>query len=234
MQGILLVDKPIGWTSFDVVNYIRKIIAEDQKVKPTKIKVGHIGTLDPLASGLLVLLVGKEYTTRAAILAKLDKDYEVEMYLGQISATGDSESEPTIVSDRIPTPAELKTALDSFVGHIDQTPPAYSAVKIKGQRAYQLAREGKPVALKPRPVIIYNLKTASYDYPKVLFTTRVSSGTYIRSLVKDIGDKLGVGAYMSGLTRTRIGPFYLIDSLQLEALTVSQITNRLLTPEMPG
>src|SRR3954464_11531286 len=137
MQGILLIDKPAGWTSFDVVNYVRKIVAGAEGKKPKQIKVGHSGTLDPFATGLLILLIGKEYTKRAAEFSKLDKTYEVTMELGKASTTGDPEGEITAVSNTVPTPKQLQEAAERFRGQITQVPPAYSAIKINGQRAYK-------------------------------------------------------------------------------------------------
>ena len=207
MQGVLLVDKPKGWTSFDVVNYVRRMVATEEGKKPKNTKVGHTGTLDPLATGLLVLLVGKEYTRKATELTKLDKTYEVTMCLGQTSTTGDEEGEKTAVSDTIPDEKAILAALDAFQGHLMQVPPAFSAMKINGQRAYKLAREGKEVALEARPVTIYKNSLTSYEYPFVKFTSEVGSGTYIRSLVEDLGKALGTGAYMSDLRRIRVGRF---------------------------
>lgn len=207
MQGILLIDKTSGWTSFDVVNYVRKQVAAIEGKKPKNCKVGHTGTLDPLATGLLVLLVGKEYTRRAAELSKHDKTYEVTMKLGETSITGDDEGEKTPVNSRIPGEEEILEALKKFTGKSMQTPPAYSAIKINGQKAYDLARKGKSVVLEPRPVTIYDIRDVTYDYPHVHFTCDVSSGTYIRSLVEDIGSELATGAYMSSLRRTRVGTY---------------------------
>lgn len=205
MQGIILVNKPSGWTSFDVVNYVRKMVAHAEGKKPKNCKVGHTGTLDPLATGLLVILVGKEYTRRAAELSKHDKTYEVIMKLGENSTTGDDEGEKTPVSQRIPGENEVMAALQKFTGDIMQTPPIYSAIKINGQKAYDLARKGKEVKLEPRPVTVYEIRNMTYAYPLVYFTCDVSSGTYIRSLVEDVGRELGTGAYMVGLRRTRVG-----------------------------
>lgn len=211
-QGLLLVDKPSGWTSFDVVNFVRKQVAAVEGKKPKNTKVGHTGTLDPLATGLLVLLVGKEYTRKATELTKLDKTYEVTMKLGEISSTGDGEGEKTVVSDTIPTKEAVLEALQSLQGQILQVPPAFSAMKINGQRAYKLAREGKTVELEARPITIYKNELTDYTYPFVRFVSDVGSGTYIRSLVEDLGKLLGTGAYMSDLRRTRIGKFYLEDA----------------------
>jgi tRNA pseudouridine55 synthase len=207
MHGVLLIDKPKGWTSFDVVNYVRKMVAQAEGKKPKHVKCGHTGTLDPLATGLLVLLVGKEYTRKAAELTKLDKTYEVTMKLGEVSSTGDDEGEKRAVSSTVPTQKAILEALQTFQGQIMQVPPAFSAMKVNGQRAYKLAREGKPVELEARPVHIYKNVLTSYDYPYVKFTSEVGSGTYIRSLVEDLGKALGTGAYMSDLRRTNTGTF---------------------------
>lgn len=215
MQGVVLVDKPSTWTSFDVVNYIRRMVATAEGKKP---KVGHTGTLDPLATGLLVILVGKDYTRRAAEWSKLDKTYEVTMKLGQTSTTGDEEGEKADGSDRAPSLDEIEQVLQQFTGDIMQTPPIYSAMKVGGVRAYKLAREGKEVALEPRPATIHRNELTSYEYPYVRFTSAVSSGTYIRSLVEAMGKALGTGAYMSGLRRTRIGKFDLVDAVDVKAL----------------
>lgn len=213
MQGILLVDKPKTWTSFDVVNYIRRQVATVEGKKPKNVKVGHTGTLDPLATGLLVILVGKEYTRKAQELSKQDKTYEVTMRLGMTSTTGDEEGEKTAVSDTQPSEEAIQVALQKFTGTIMQVPPAFSAMKINGQRAYDLARAGKPVSLEARPVTIYRSDLVSYDYPFVRFDCDVSSGTYIRSLVEDLGKELGTGAYMSDLRRTRIADFSIDDAI---------------------
>lgn len=212
MQGVLLVDKPKSWTSFDAVNYVRRQVAAVEGKKPKNTKVGHTGTLDPLATGLLVLLVGKEYTRRATELTKLDKTYEVVMKLGLASTTGDEEGEKTAVSADEPSEQAVKAALEKLQGRIMQTPPAFSAMKINGQRAYDLARKGQAVTLEARPVTIYANRFTSYDYPFVRFTSEVGSGTYIRSLVEDLGSLLGTGAYMADLRRTRVGAFSLADA----------------------
>jgi tRNA pseudouridine55 synthase len=214
VQGILLIDKQKDWTSFDVVNYVRKMVATAEGKKPKNTKVGHTGTLDPQATGLLVLLVGKEYTRRAEELTKLDKTYEVTMKLGQTSTTGDEEGEKTAISDNQPAKEEIEAALQQFTGDIMQTPPAFSAMKINGQRAYKLAREGKEVILEPRPIKIYKTELTSYDYPYVKFISEVGSGTYIRSLVEDLGKVLETGAYMSDLRRTKVGEFSIAEARQ--------------------
>lgn len=215
-DGILLVDKPKGWTSFDVVNKIRFTAAKERDKKPKNIKVGHAGTLDPLATGLLVVLIGKEYTKKASEYSKMDKTYEVTMKLGQISSTGDDEGEKTEVSNTKPTKEELLKAVNSFIGDIMQTPHAYSAIKINGQRAYKIARRGEDVEIEPRKIRINSFDLTDYNYPKVHFTTSVSSGTYIRSLVEDIGKKLGTGAYMSDLRRTQVGEFKIEEAEKID------------------
>lgn len=220
MQGLLLVDKPKTWTSFDVVNYVRKFVAAAEGKKPKNTKVGHTGTLDPLATGLLVLVVGKEYTRRASEFSKLDKTYEVTMKLGQTSTTADDEGDKTPVSDAIPSETAVRAALEQFTGHIMQTPPQFSAMKIDGQRAYKLARAGKMVEMQARPVTIYSNEMTSYDYPYVKFTSTVSSGTYIRSLVEDIGKVLETGAYMSDLRRTLVGQFTIDHALAPDSPTL--------------
>jgi tRNA pseudouridine55 synthase len=227
MNGLLLVDKPKGWTSFDVVNKVRRIVAADEGRKPKNVKVGHTGTLDPLATGLLVLLVGKEYTRRAGELSKLDKTYEVTMKLSENSTTGDAEGDKTKISDAVPTEDAIRRQLAEFTGHLMQVPPIFSAMKINGKRAYDLARQGKEVELKPRPVTIYRNEFISYQYPFVRFDCDVSSGTYIRSLVEDLGKTLGTGAYMSDLRRTKVGDYSIDNAIVMDEATVEHIAAHL-------
>ena len=225
MNGILLIDKPAGWTSHDVVAKIRAII---RARTGQRVKVGHVGTLDPAATGLLVILVGS-YTKRAAEFAKLDKTYEAEITLGAISSTGDSEGKISSKSAKKPTKEAVEAVLASFLGEIMQTPHQYSAVKIGGQRAYKVARAGKTVEIEPRKITIYQLQTTNYQYPKLYITARVSSGTYIRSLAEDIGQKLGTGAYLSALRRTKIGQFDLKEALEIDSINFELITKHLKT-----
>lgn len=228
MDGILLINKPAGWTSFDVVNKVRHTIQASglSTSNRKRFPVGHTGTLDPLATGLLVLMLGA-YTKKVPQYTKLDKTYEVTMRLGQTSATGDEEGEKTSISPKKPSKEALYAILQGFVGESMQTPPAFSAIKINGQRAYKLARKGAAPKLEPRPVKIYSIEFTSYEYPDVRFTTEVSSGTYIRSLVEDIGAALGVGAYMAALCRTKVGDFSLEDAVQLDGLTSAEILRSL-------
>lgn len=217
---MLLIDKPSGWTSFDVVAKVRGLVRQETGLK--KPKVGHTGTLDPLATGLLVLCVGS-YCKRAQEFSKLDKTYEVTMKLGQTSTTGDEEGVKTHVSDEKPSEEAVKAAVMSFVGEISQVPPAFSAIKVNGQRAYKLARAGKSLKLEPRQVTIYEITDVNYAYPEVKFTAHVSSGTYIRSLVEDIGAELKTGAYMSALRRTMVGSFSLAKAQDLESANVDNL-----------
>lgn len=222
-DGILLVDKPKGWTSFDVVAKIRNTL---KKESGKKVKVGHTGTLDPLATGLMVMVAGS-YCKRASDFSKLDKTYQVTARLGHTSSTGDDEGDKTEVSDRVPTKDEVAEVCKAFVGEIMQTPPVYSAIKINGQRAYKLARKGEKVEIEPRKITIHSLEITNYAYPEICFTTSVSSGTYIRSLVEDIGNKLGTGAYMSDLRRTIVGNFEIDSAVQPnEESIISHLINR--------
>lgn len=204
LNGILLIDKPKGWTSFDVVAKVRGQVKAATGLK--RPKVGHAGTLDPLATGLLIILVG-DYCKRAQEYSKLDKTYEVQLKLGETSTTDDAEGEITPVSGQKPTLEEVTSAIESFVGEISQVPPIFSAIKIDGKRAYKLARAGEVPEMKPRIITIHSVADITYEYPKISFTTEVSSGTYIRSLVRDIGQKLGTGAYMTDLRRTKVHDF---------------------------
>jgi tRNA pseudouridine55 synthase len=224
MDGLLLVDKPAGWTSFDVVAKVRSIIKAETG---QKIKIGHTGTLDPAATGLLILVLGK-YTKRAAEFSKLDKTYEAELTLGQTSSTGDAEGEIVQKSTHRPGLAEIQNALNKFVGEISQVPPAFSAIKVDGQRAYKLARAGKEVVIESRKVKICSITKVKYEYPILSFTTEVSSGTYIRTLAEDIGQKLSTGAYLSDLRRTEVGKFNVKDAQQLGKLNFPTLESHLI------
>jgi len=225
VQGLLLIDKPVDWTSFDAVNYVRRIVAGVEDKKPKNVKVGHSGTLDPFATGLLLLFIGKNYTRKAQEFTKLDKTYELTMELGSVSTTGDTEGEIVKQSDNVPSIDEIKEVLNKYRGEIDQKPPIYSAIKVNGQRAYKLAREGKIPDLEPRKVSINTLEILKYDYPKLDLVTNVSSGTYIRSLVEDIGKDLNTGAYTSVLRRTSIGTFKLDKAVTPKSLTSENLND---------
>lgn len=219
---ILLIDKPAGWTSFDVVAKIRSSIRAEYRErgeKPTKrqLRVGHAGTLDPFATGLLIILKG-DACKRAGEFLKLDKAYEATFRLGKVSTTGDPEGEIADVSDRIPTREEVEAALTQFVGEITQTPPAFSAIKVNGQRAYKLAREGKPVEIPSRQVQIYSIELLDYTYPHLTIRAHVGSGTYIRTLGEDIGKALETGAYCSVLRRISVGDWHIAHAATVESL----------------
>ncbi len=225
MDGILLIDKPKGWTSFDVVAKVRGQVKRETGLK--KPKVGHTGTLDPLATGLMIVVLGS-YCKRAEEFSKLDKVYEVTMKLGETSTTDDEEGEKTQTGDRRPEIEEIKQTLQSFVGEIQQTPPAFSAIKVNGQRAYKLARAGKEVKMEPRTVTIHAITEVSYDFPFVKFTSHVSSGTYIRSLVRDIGEMLATGAYMSDLRRIKVGTYDIKNAHAMANLTPESLKSVIL------
>jgi tRNA pseudouridine55 synthase len=204
---VLLLNKPYEWTSFDVVNKLRYIL----KMK----KIGHAGTLDPLATGLLIICTGK-MTKRIEEFMGFEKEYTGTFVIGQRTPSHDLETE---VSERVDiahiTPAMLHAATVPLTGNIEQLPPMHSAIRVGGKRAYQFARQGKEVELKPRAVEISTFEITSVNLPEVNFRIVCSKGTYIRSIARDFGEALGVGAYMSALCRTRIGEFRLEDALEI-------------------
>jgi tRNA pseudouridine55 synthase len=228
VNGYLLIDKPSGWTSFDVVNRVRHIIQSSglNTTNKKRFPVGHAGTLDPLATGLMIVMLG-DYTKQAQGFTKLDKTYAVTACLGQTSTTGDAEGEKTVVSDDQPTKTQIEAALEQFKGEIEQTPPIYSAVKINGKRAYKLAREGKTPEIESRLVKIYKITNLEYKYPDLEFEVSVSSGTYIRSLVTDIGEVLKTGAYTTHLRRLSIDKFPVSQALPVDKLSPETIYQNL-------
>ena len=203
MDEILLIDKPPGMTSFGVVARLRRVLS---KQEGKKVKVGHTGTLDPFATGLMIIVTG-QMCRQAMEFTKLDKWYEAEIVLGIESTTGDPEGELSRISDRKPDKGEIEQVLKKFTGKIEQTPPAFSAVKVNGRRAYQLARAGKKVDIPKRTITIYALELIGYDYPVLKLRTHVSSGTYVRSLAADIGKELKTGAYCQNLRRIKIADY---------------------------
>ena len=203
MDEVLLIDKPAGMTSFGVVARLRRVLSQ---AAGKKVKVGHTGTLDPFATGLMIIVTGKK-CREADTFTKLDKWYEAEIMLGEVSTTGDPEGELTRVSARQPSRSEIEAVLSTFVGEIKQRPPVFSAIKINGRRAYQLARQGQSVDMPERTVSIYALELVAYEYPRLAIRAHVSSGTYIRSLAVDIGQKLGTGAYCRQLRRQAIAEY---------------------------
>ncbi len=192
--------------------------------------MGHAGTLDPLATGVLVVCLGRA-TRLIPYIQQMPKAYQATFLLGRTSASDDIETEVTeLTNNHVPSLAEIEFALPQFVGRIDQVPPAYSAVKIAGQRAYALARRGKEVTITPRPVEIYDIDVTAYIYPRLELTIRCGSGTYIRSLGRDFAHRLGTGAVMSELTRTSIGSFDVANSLAILDLNLDQIHAHLHPP----
>jgi len=211
VNGALLVDKPAGVTSFDVVAIVRRVLG----IK----SVGHTGTLDPFATGLLVVLTGKA-TRLSRFLDVFEKEYEATIRLGQGSDTDDSTgvlTAPSAISHP-PSAADVETALKSFLGTNRQMPPAYSAKKIDGQRAYARARKGEEVVLKPVDVTINWSKVRSFEWPDLRIEVSVSTGTYVRALARDLGQKLGVPAHCAELRRTRIGEFKVAGAQTLEMI----------------
>lgn len=202
---VLLIDKPLDWTSFDVVNKVRWNIRKAYNLK--KIKVGHAGTLDPKATGLLIVCTGK-FTKRIDEIQAESKVYTGTIKLGVSTPTYDAESEEdqTYPIDHI-TEDLIHETTQLFIGDIQQLPPAHSAVKVDGKRLYELARAGKEVELKPRSIKIYDFKIAKIDLPFVQFEVHCGKGTYIRSLANDFGKALDSGGYLTELRRTKIGEF---------------------------
>ncbi len=213
---VLLIDKPEGWTSFDVVNFLRSFIRKIFGIK--KLKVGHAGTLDPLASGLLILCTGKK-TKEIDFYQGLDKVYVGTMTLGATTPSYDKETEIDQYFDTSHITREmLNKTVAQFTGNIEQMPPAYSAIKIKGERAYELARKKEAPALKKRNVTIYDFHLLTNELPDLDFYVKCSKGTYIRSLVYDFGKALDSGAHLSRLRRTQIGDYKVSDAYTLDAL----------------
>lgn len=212
----LLVDKPQGWTSFDVVNKIRYRLKHRLKVK--KIKVGHAGTLDPMATGLLVICTGK-FTKKLQNLQGLDKTYTGTMTLGATTPSYDQETsiDETFPIDHIDK-ALIEENRQQFLGEISQIPPMFSAIKVDGQPLYKKARKGETVEVQPRKVLITSFDITHIDIPSLDFEVTCSKGTYIRSLANDFGKALQSGAYLSALRRTRIGPYKIEDAWNLEHL----------------
>jgi tRNA pseudouridine55 synthase len=206
MDKMFLVDKPKGLTSSRVVERIKKRF---------NVKAGHTGTLDPLATGLLIVLTGK-FTKNASSFLKLDKAYEVKAILGIETDTFDSEGTVLRRDNSQVTREELEKVLKEFWGGIWQTPPPFSAKKIAGRKAYQLARKGISVDIPPKKVSIYSLELKEFQFPYFTIVCEVSSGFYVRSLIHDIGEKLGIGATVVEVRRTRVGPYYVEQAKPLE------------------
>ena len=218
--GILNLNKPPAVTSRDVVNQIQRL------VRPAK--VGHAGTLDPLATGVLVVCVGAA-TRLIEYVQRMPKGYTGTFLLGRSSPTEDIEGDVTELDNPpVPTREQIEIAAAALVGHIEQRPPIYSALKVDGRRAYALARKGKEVELKPRPVTIHRLDVEAYDYPQLTLNIECGSGTYVRSLGRDLAESLGTAAVMSGLIRTKVGCFGLNEALDPLQVTQDSWADQLL------
>jgi len=216
---MLLVEKPIGWTSFDVVNKVR--FAIKHKLKVRKIKVGHSGTLDPMATGLLIICTGK-WTKALHELQGLDKEYTGEITVGATTATYDKEALPENQKSYTHLTQEMiLSKVDDFQGPLNQVPPIFSAIKKDGVAAYQLARRGKEIELEPRAVVIHSFVIEQIDLPKMSFNVHCSKGFYVRSLANDFGHELGTGGYLSALRRTAIGAYRVEDAWNLDDLIQS-------------
>ncbi len=209
IDGLLVLDKPGGITSREAVDRALKWF-------PPGTRMGHTGTLDPLATGVLVLCLGQA-TRLAEYVQRMSKTYRAGILLGARSDTDDGDGSVTAVAGaQPPTPARLRDALDQFLGQIDQVPPVYSAAKVSGQRAYDLARRGQEIDLQPRRVTIYRIEVLGYTWPLLELEVHCGKGTYIRSLARDLGEQLGCGALVQALRRTRVGPFAAEEAVTLQ------------------
>ncbi len=213
-SGFLLIHKPSGPTSHDIIDQLRRITG----IK----KIGHAGTLDPFASGLLIVAVGRESTKRLGEFVGLDKGYEAILQFGAVSDTYDRDGKIEIINDQFSiSKKDIERTLEKFRGEIRQIPPMFSAKKVKGKKLYELAREGKVVEREPSNITIYELACVDYDLEKkqLVISCRVSSGTYIRTLGHNIGEKLQVGAYVQELKRTSVGEYKLENATGIEDVT---------------
>lgn len=222
MFGLININKPSGWGSRATLTRIERL------VRP--IKVGHAGTLDPLAAGVLVACIGPA-TRLIEHIQQMPKEYCATFLLGRRSPSDDVDSEVEMLFDPPqPTRAEIEAALPAFTGVIDQRPPAYSAVKVEGQRAYKLARRGRAVEISSRKVEVYSIALDRYEYPEVELSIRCSGGTYVRSLGRDLAEGLGTAAVMSALVRTAIGPFRIEDAMNARTPDLARMQEYLLSP----
>ncbi|HZJ84442.1 MAG TPA: tRNA pseudouridine(55) synthase TruB [Syntrophomonadaceae bacterium] len=212
MDGFLLIDKPLDMTSYDVIRSLKKIL-------PRKTKIGHLGTLDPMASGVLPIAIGQA-TKVIPFIPDETKEYMATLTLGGFSDTEDAWGNITYSPDSIVNEQEIRQVIENMVGEIEQVPPMYSAVRHQGKRLYELARQGAVVERQARKAYIYKIEILTMDlrsqFPEVKFRVACSKGTYIRTLCKDIGEILGIGGYLSGLIRTKSGIFEISDSCQLQ------------------
>ncbi|MGW8315910.1 MAG: tRNA pseudouridine(55) synthase TruB [Bacteroidales bacterium] len=215
--AVLFIDKPKNWTSFDVVNKIRRLLRNFLDIK--KIKVGHAGTLDPLATGLVIICTGKA-TKQMFRFQEMEKTYTARIRLGATTPSFDLETEidATFPWEHI-TRQQVEEVLLQMTGEQDQLPPLYSAKSVDGKRAYVMARKGEQVALRPQHIHIYEMNLGDCQLPDLELEVRCSKGTYIRSLARDLGKKLGSGAHLTDLRRTRIGPHSVHESITIEKFT---------------
>jgi len=219
VAGLLNLNKPSGMTSRSAVNQITRVLR--------KVKVGHAGTLDPLASGILVVCLGPATRLIESVQA-MPKTYRVTIRLGATSDTLDADGRIVAVSDPvIPGVETIREALTRQTGLIEQMPPAFSALKVQGVRAYELARSGQAVVLAPRSVVIYNINTLSYEWPRLDLEVVCGGGTYIRSVARDLGEVLGCGGLVEVLTRTRIGPFSLESAIDPADVTADSLIHQI-------
>lgn len=207
-HGIIAIHKPPGITSHYVIDRVRKLSGEK--------RVGHAGTLDPFAEGVLVVAIGREFTKQLNQHVESDKEYLATMKLGYSSTTDDPEGK--IVEkqvQQIPSLKEVESVIQQFIGTIEQTPPIYSAIKIRGKPAHRRVRSGEKIKLQPRKVQIYSIIIKLYKYPLLIIAVRCAKGVYIRALARDIGEKLGTNAYLTTLVRTRVGQYFLKEAISL-------------------
>jgi len=218
-HGFLNVSKPRGISSRGAVNVVQRL------VRPSK--VGHAGTLDPMASGVLVVAIGRA-TRLVEYLHRFPKGYRAEFALGRSSPTDDTEGEITMLEDApLPSLAEVRKAAEVFVGTLWQTPPVFSAVKVGGKRSYRMARKGRAVALSPRAIEMHRCEVISYEYPHLVLDIECGSGTYVRAIGRDLATALGTRGVMTALERTFVGPFDLASSVELEAICLERIASAL-------
>jgi tRNA pseudouridine55 synthase len=226
MDGILIINKPAGPTSYDIVDRIKRIT----RIK----KVGHAGTLDPFAEGVLIVLIN-DATKLQAKFMDMPKTYIGTLRLGETSSTydvGGIKSETQMPNANSITKVQIQKTIEFFIGEINQVPPIHSAIKVNGVRAYKLAWQGEKPELKPRKIKIYNIKILNYEWPYLKIEVDCSRGTYIRSLAHDIGQKLGCGAYLEALTRTKIGKFSIENSVKIDELNSLNWTKKLISDNL--
>lgn len=222
MTGVLNLDKPAGMSSARAVDAIKRLL-------PRGVKVGHAGTLDPFATGVLLVLIGGA-TRLCESLMDAPKQYEAVLKLGATTATDDPESPEQVTAEApVISRSEIENMLPAFVGAIRQRPPSYSAIKVAGRRAYQLARKGQTVELDERIVQVHAINLLAYDWPALSLRIDCGRGTYIRALARDIGQALGCGAYLTQLRRTRVGDFYADSAIALTALSSASFPGVLAT-----